>query len=258
MLSYKLKHLCSQVFASLAAFGLFSLGGGEARAAVKNPSASVSFNGTAANFTVTASYSNKCTFGMYSGIADGVYSSSGTTTGCVYTCKPGYYYRDGSSDVTTITGVADVTGASGEVLTYKPARDCFPKPTCATGVWSDAGVVISKTLNSPTVGYDGGIGYFCSATCKNGFTVNGAANGATTSKTAYATTSGVMTVAACKGKPFSMIVDCGAGASYNGGSQTSGTVSVTYGKSFTLPGSGACVKPGATLNGFDVPSTVSK
>lgn len=259
MLSYKLKHLCSQVFASLAAFGLFSLGAqDEARAVVKDPSTTFNFAGTAANFSVTATYSDACTIpSTFKGISGAEYvTGAGSGAGsCKYFCKPGYYYREGSSDVTTVTGV---TGSAGSG-SFVPGGECYPKPkSCTNATWSGTNVYITSTNNAASVGFDAGKGYYCKATCKDGFGTSATAGAGTSQKSSYATSTGDLTVAACVGRNFTMKVDCGASGVYSGTSSSYSNQTVQYGMKITLPSSGACVKPGYTFSGFSVPDTVAK
>ena len=256
MLSYKLKHLCSQVFASLAAFGLFSLGSGETRAAVQGTGTTFNFAGKAQDFTVTASWSNQCTVpSTFKGIQGGTYDSGY----CTYTCKAGYYYRNGSGDASTVGGQTGSgsnggSGSGSSAVTYVPAADCYPKPTsCATGIWNEANVYINKTLKTPTIEFAAGSGYYCKATCLDGFVSSTTSTGSF-QKSAYATSTAQLTVPACVGNKYIMTIDCGDGW-FEGSSSHKGSGLAYYGKKITLPGSGACSWSGHVLDGFDVPST---
>lgn len=256
MLSYKLKHLCSQMFASLAAFGLFSLGGGEARADYKDPSGTFNFAGSAANFTVTAAYTDDCSLpSSYNGISGVEYkTASGSGSGyCLYTCKQGYYYNDGSSEYTGMTGVTGTDGKS------QPPANCYPKPSsCSNATWNAAGAYITNTNNNPSIKFTVGKGYYCTATCKDGFGKTATSAAGTSSMSSFATTTGVLSVPACVGRNFTMTVDCGSGT-YSGSTSSKGTVDATYGMKITLPGSGACSWAGHTFSGFNVPaSAISK
>lgn len=143
MLAYKLKHLCSQVIASLSAVGLISIAGtGQARATTLTQGQSVT-NSFAVNTTFTATYSdtlecdgpaddpriatgiagtNKngdyvCTYILKPGYAPELYTGN-----CVASGKATYYNVEAmTASVCTearYTGVSEAGGYSGTMVSY--------------------------------------------------------------------------------------------------------------------------------------------
>lgn len=255
MLSYKLKHLCSQMFASLAAFGLFSLGGGEARADVyKDPLESFNFAGEPEEFTVTAAYSDQCGIPAdFKGISGAEFVTGASGSGyCEYTCKEDYAYRIGNTDYTTVTGVSGTNG------TFKPGADCYPKPKCRNKTWSEEDVVDPDANGVASPVFESGKGYYCRAKCNDGFGETAYAGTGTYQRSiSYATSTGYLEVEPCVGRMFEMKVDCGegtySGQGANGGN--SGVMQVQYGKAIKLPGSTTCNWEGHTFSGFYVPDS---
>lgn len=256
MLSYKLKHLCSQMFASLAAFGLFSLGGGEARADVQSPESTFNFVGRTESFTVAATYADECGIpDGFKGISSAEFVTGGSGSGyCKYTCKDKYYYQENNTGVASMTGI---TGGSGSATKFIAPGDCYPMPdSCITGLWEGTGIYIKQTTEETDIEFATGLGYYCVAKCKDGFVSSTDAT-KDYAQSSYATSTAALTVPACEGKNFTMTVNCGSG-NYDGTSSSTGNVTVRYGTTIKLPGSEQCVWPGHTLKGYDVPSSAIK
>lgn len=263
MLSYKLKHLCSRVIASLSAVGIISIAhSNDAAAANRGTAASMTYvepgdtftyNLTSA-LTLNADYTeveSGCSMELSDG-TDGNFESftytSGTTGAsgqapkCTYTCKAGYVWGVASS--TDTSGVA--VGASGVKDDYVvPGTGCVPgKVTCTV---SDA---YSGTISEGTSGVDGTGKAYCTWTCKAGYSVNGGTDTTTTYDSATGVYGEQFPTANCKARTYRVIFDCGASGLYNGTSSSTGSGVATYGQTFTVPTTAVCTKDGYNFSGW--------
>ena len=241
MLSYKLKHMFSCVFASMAAFGLLSLGHRDAHAANVEPGKTFSFTKNAGDFSVDAVYNAKCNMGTMQGLnGTGYYDTtglSGVSPACTYQCKEGYFVWDSNSG-TLATGFT-IAGPAGSG-SVNATRSCFQKPTCTKG----AGV-----LSTSIKGNENGL--YCAGTCSNGYSSGGGDD-----STLFV--SGLVNAAAtlvCKGRSYTMTVNCGDGKYKNTQSST-GKVTVIFGGNVTAPSSGDCVWDGHDVTAYSVPDNL--
>lgn len=147
MLSYRLRHLCSIVIASLSTIGLFSVGQRAVAAAPGGGSLTcetTTSGGASVNATVVAQDSS-----------------------CVYTCNPDYFYVDSSG----MMSKGFVVFGSGLVV---PSGGCVAvKPTCEilsshTGIAS-VEVVEADSSSDPT----GLVEFYCKWKCKTGYSKEG-------------------------------------------------------------------------------------
>ena len=241
MLSYKLKHMFSCVFASMAAFGFLSLGHRDAHAANVEPGKTFSFTKKAGDFMVDAVYNAKCNMGTMQGLnGTGYYDTtglSGRAPGCTYQCKEGYFVWDTEAGSLatgfTIAGPA----ASGSV---NATRSCFQKPTCTKG----AGV--SSTYVKGNVD-----GLYCAGACLDGYSSGGGAD------TTTAVSGSINTAATlvCQGRSYTMTVNCGEGK-YKNTDNSSGKVTVKFGGNVTAPQPGDCVWDGHDVTAYSVPDNI--
>ena len=243
MLSYKLKHMFSCVFASMAAFGLLSLGHRDAHAANVEPGKTFSFTKNAGNFSVDAVYNAKCNVGGMKGLAGttGYYDAtglSGRAPGCTYACQEGYFVWDGNSNTLATEYTIEGPSGSGSVTA---TRSCFQKPTCTKG----AGVVSTSVKGDVN-------GLYCAGTCSNGYSAAGGDD-------STLVVSGPVNAAAtlvCKGRHYTMTVNCGENGKYKNTDSSSGKVTVTFGGNVTAPLAEDCVWDGHDVTAYSVPDNI--
>lgn len=262
MLSYKLKHICSRVIASLSAVGIISIAHSNDAAAANlgnastmttaKPGDTFTYDLTSA-LTLNAGYSEAesgCSMELSDG-TDGNFESFTYTTGttgaggvapkCVYKCKAGYVWG-----ITTETsGVA--YGSAGVKDDYVvPGTGCVldTRVTCTV---SDA---YSGTISAGTSGVDGNGKSYCTWSCKKGYSVDGGSD----TKTTYTSETGVYGVqyptANCKARQYTVTFDCGASGYYGGTSNSTGTGKATFGQTFTIPTTAVCTKDGYNFSGW--------
>ena len=266
MLSYKLKHICSRVIASLSAVGIISIAhSNDANAATDRGTASgmtyvepgdtFKYNLTS-SLTLDAEYKeieSGCSM-VLSDDSDGNFESFVYTTGttgtsgkapkCTYTCKAGYTW----ADTTYTTGI--VEGSAGVKDDYVvPGTGCVPaKLICTVG--ENYSGTISMGV-SGIEGKEGGTGKaYCTWTCKDGYSVNGGADTTTTYTSAEGSYGEQFPTANCKARQYKVTFDCGAGGLYNGTSIATGVATATYGQKFTVPTDAVCTKDGYNFSGW--------
>ncbi len=259
MLSYKLKHICSRVIASLSAVGIISIAhsndavaadrGNAANMSYAEPGDTFKYNITS-DMTLGAEYEEiptGCSMELADG-TDGNFSgyvyTSGTTgvsgrAQCTYTCKDGYTW----GDTTYTSGVAE--GAAGLANDYVvPEIGCvLPKLSCSVG--ND----YSGTISNATSGVSSGVAY-CTWTCKAGYSVDGGADTTTTFTGAKGAHGEQFPTAQCKARQFEVIFDCGASGYYSGTSMSTGIAKATYGQTFKVPTTAVCTKDGYSFSGW--------
>lgn len=266
MLSYKLKHLCSRVIASLSAVGLFSIAQtGEANAkdqglastgfSYAQPGDTFKFD-VATGLTLAADYmevqsgcSMQLTDGSDGNFASFVYTTgttgaSGKAPSCNYTCKAGYVWGNTTHTTGIITGM---TGVQHAYLT--PGSGCVEdtRANCLiasahSGTISRAEFISGATASS---------GY-CMWYCKNGYSVKGGSD-ATTGITGTAGATGdVYSTAGCKARSYEVRFDCVSGYYQGVQGVTSGVVSGYYGQTFTIPADATCTMDGYTFSGWSL------
>lgn len=262
MLSYKLKHICSRVIASLSAVGIISIAhSNDANAATNRGTASgmayvepgdtFTYNLTSA-LTLNAGYTEAqsgCSMeltdgsdGNFSGYtyASGSTGTSGKAPTCTYTCKNGYVW-DGT---TSTTGV--VAGQTGVANAYVvPGTGCVldTRTTCDVGTFSGsikAGVSGTDTSGKAT----------CTWTCMDGYSVGGGTNTTTTYVDTYTTYGNLTPTKACQARSYKVTFDCGASGYYGGTTDTTGYTMATFGQTFTVPTTAVCTKDGFNFSGW--------
>lgn len=246
MLSYKLKHICSRIVASLSAFGLFSITANDANAGVYSPGYSFTYN-TAGAKTFNAAYeSNSCQYGDEDHIKSATYvpaTGSGGTDYCQFTCADGYAYTlSGTSGQTTYTvngsGTIDAGSGCQKIL----------QPTCKTTLANGSTAHIAKAAAKQISG-DSEISYNCVWTCENGYSSGGKADTTTTiTKTNAIGT--VYPTAACQARQYTVTFDCGSSGLISGTSNQSMTATATFGQTFTIPTAAQCLKDNYTFSGW--------
>lgn len=259
MLSYKLKHLCSRVIASLSAVGIISIAHSNDAAAANlgnastmteaQPGDTFTYNLTSA-LTLNAGYTeveSGCSMELSDG-TDGNFESFTYTTGttgaggvapkCTYTCKAGYVWGVASS--TDTSGVA--AGTSGVANDYVvPGTGCVAAALTCTVPSTYAGTISEGTTGS---------GSYCVWTCKAGYSVNGGTDTTTTFNSATGVYGVVYPTANCKARSYKVTFDCGASGLYSGTSYSTGTATATYGQTFTIPAGAVCTKDGYNFSGW--------
>lgn len=243
MLSYKLKHMFSCVFASMATFGLLSLGHRDAHAKNVDPDTTFSFTKNAHDFEVLVVYNAKCNIG---GEAKGLRGTSGyyDATGisgispaCTYTCAEDHYVWDSHAGKLATEYTIDGPEGSGSKTTE---RSCFPKPKCTKGV----GVSYAYVKGNEN-------GLWCAGTCSDGYSSGGGTDTTTT-------VSGMNNTAAtleCQGRNYTMTVNCISGL-YKNTESSIGEVTVTFGGDVKAPKAEDCVWEGHNVTAYSVPDDI--
>lgn len=272
MLSYKFKHLCSRVIASLSAFGLISISN-ESGAKTLSGSFTDGLPGDSFKYTkvgdmtMTANMSNvsaTCTINGTNSTGKTVASNAGFDvkneegvwlSGCLTTCKDGYYIK-GTEGQKSVVYSGDVVGTF-----YKDIVDttsdpfCVPVASCSKGSSSTIKSASATMQKNDTTGISGEtfVDYAaqCKWTCADGYSVGGGADTTSTfSSTGYAT--GTITPnQSCSGRTFKVIFDCGAEAKYGSTSNQTGTGNATYDSTFTIPTAATCTKNGYKFDGWN-------
>lgn len=259
MLSYKLKHLCSRVIASLSAVGIISIAHSNDAAAANlgnastmteaQPGDTFTYNLTSA-LTLGAEYTeveSGCSMELSDG-TDGNFESFTYTTGttgasgqapkCVYTCKAGYVWQ--IETATETSGV--IVGTSGVANEYVvPGTGCVPAALTCT---------VSSTYSSTISAGTTGSGNSCVWTCKAGYSVNGGTDTTTTYTSSTGLYGEVYPTAQCKARSYKVTFDCGTSGLYSGTSYSTGVAMATYGQTFTIPAGAVCTKDGYNFSGW--------
>ncbi|MBO5739772.1 MAG: hypothetical protein J6R52_01755 [Alphaproteobacteria bacterium] len=269
MLSYKLKHLCSRVIASLSAVGLFSIAQtGEANAKDQGlassgfqyaqPGDTFKFD-VATGLTLGADYietpsgcSMQLTDGSDGNFESFVYTSgttgaSGKAPSCNYTCKAGYVW----ANTTYTTGIIEgSTGVKDAYLT--PGTGCVEDTRANCLISSSHTSTISRAefvsgaTGTSTSGY-------CVWYCKDGYSVEGGRDTTTGITGATGMTGDVYSSAGCKARLYDVKFDCGASGYYKGvEGMTSGIYSGLYGQTFTIPEDATCTRDGYAFSGWSL------
>lgn len=262
MLSYKLKHICSRVIASLSAVGIISIAhSNDAAAADRGSASSMSFvepgdtftYNLASALTLDAEYKeieSGCSMELSDG-SDGNFESFTYTTGttgasgyapkCQYKCKAGYVW-DGT---TSNTGVA--VGASGVVNDY-----VVPEAGCVlnTRLTCTVSETYSGTISRGVSGVDSSGKTYCTWTCKDGYSVAGGGDSTTTYTSAKGLYGEQFPTAQCKARTYRVTFDCGTSGFYNGTTETTGYTTATFGQKFTVPTTAVCAKDGYNFSGW--------
>ncbi|MDO4424071.1 MAG: hypothetical protein Q4C08_04725, partial [Pseudomonadota bacterium] len=214
MLSYKLKHICSRVIASLSAVGIISIAHSNDAAAADRGSASTmtyvepgdtfTYN-LASALTLNAGYTeveSGCSMELSDG-SDGNFESFTYTTGttgasgyapsCQYKCKAGYVW-DGTTET---SGVAHGSTAVKDDYVV-PGVGCVldTRLTCTVSE------TYSGTISKGVSGVDGSGKTYCTWTCKNGYSVNGGTDSTTTYTSAKGLYGEQFPTAQCKARQY--------------------------------------------------------
>lgn len=230
MLSYKLKHLCSRVIASLSAVGLISITNtGKANAGNYSGGATVT-NTYIQSKTFTATYENlaQCSSGV--NIEKAIAGEINGENVCTYILKPGY-------------GLVNSTGtcnASGDFQTYAFGATCVEETY--NGVLLSS--ILSGQSSSSGTGYSGSgehltdevVAYYNSANntdLQYAYVVTVKEN---SSGEALLSTENIV------GRSIRINFSCGAGKQPTSGSGT-GFAYVRYGTDMVLPSANMCTPP---------------
>ena len=238
MLSYKLKHLCSRVIASLSAVGLFSITNtGNVHATTLEPYTTAT-NSFSTNATFTATYVNDTicdTPEKDPRIVTGFAGKNGAGNEvCTYVLKPGYALE-------VMTGYCIPYGEDAAYYEVKDMSQGMCEETVYSGVLADtySGTTISGLMDENATAERDGHVY---AQVLQGY-----------ERGDFAVTQHVVTVprlsdgttplpAAVGLKQIRIDFSCGVGEYNQGGT---GVVYVRYGKQFMVPGENTCQpKPG--------------
>ena len=260
MLSYKLKHICSRVIASLSAVGIISIAhsndaaakdlGTAAGVTYAEPGDSFKYNVTS-DMSLNADYKEiptGCSMELANG-NDGNFKSyeyaSGTTGAsgkaqCTYTCKDGYTW----GDTTNTSGIAEGRAGYANDLVVPEIGCVLPKLSCSVGN------NYSGTISNATSGVNASGVAYCTWTCKAGYSVDGGRDTTTTFTGAKGEHGEQFPTAQCKARQFEVKFDCGTSGYYNGTSLSTGVATATYGQTFTVPATAVCTKEGYTFSGW--------
>jgi hypothetical protein len=266
MLSYKLKHLCSRVIASLSAVGLFSIAQtGEANAKDQG-SASVGFQyampgdtfkfDVANTLSMVAGYTETpsgCSMQLKDG-SDGNFASSVYTTGttgasgkapyCNYTCKAGYVWEG----TTHTTGI--ISGQTGVKDAYLiPGTGCVKDTRANCLISTEHAATISRA--EFVSGAAGSSGY-CVWYCKNGYSVQGGPDTTTGIQSTTGVSGDVYSQSGCKARSYEVIFDCASGYYQGVSGMSTGIVTGMYGQTFTIPADATCTRDGYTFTGWSL------
>ncbi len=235
MLSYKLKHLCSRVIASLSAVGLISITNtGKANAATYAGGATVK-NTYVQSQTFTAKYETLATCTSAGGnIEKAIAGELNGESVCTYILKPGYAMVDQRGDC---------IGSSGDYKTFAFGASCTED--------TYSGVLLSSFLGSSTSGSGtAGSGYSGSSEHLDDEVVayyNSANN--TDLQYAYVVTvkddgsgKALLNTNNIVARAIRVNFNCGAGTAPASGSGT-GFAYVRYGKDMVLPAANMCTPP---------------
>ena len=234
MLSYKLKHLCSRVIASLSAVGLISITNtGKANAATYAGGATVT-NTYMQTQTFTATYGNLATCTSAGGnIVTAIAGELNGTNVCTYILKPGYAMVDQAGDC---------LGSSGNYKTFAFGA------TCTEDTYS--GVLLSSLLSSSSGSGTAGSGYSGSSEhlADEVVAYYNSAND-TDLKYAYVVTvqedgsgKALLNTNNIVGRAIRINFSCGVGTQPASGSGT-GFAYARFGKDMVLPAAGMCAAP---------------
>lgn len=231
MLSYKLRHFCSFVIASLSLLGLSVV---SQRAMAAPPSG----GSVTCSMTTSAGESVNAT-------------AVAQTSACYYTCNDGYAYVDSSGKASSFT----VSG-SGTIV---PGLGCVSvKPTCVISS-SHTGIVAAEPVlaGDPT----GLAPYVCQWTCKDGYSSAGGTNATTVFKSSETGGAGdtITSSQDCKARSYTLTLDCGAGGSFitgssvtfNGAGKQTGVLTAYYMQKVDIPSDAVCEKTGHEFLGYN-------
>ncbi len=275
MLSYKFKHLCSRVIASLSAFGLISISN-ESGAKTLSGSFTDALPGDSFKYTrvgamtMTANMQNvtaTCTINgataagatVAKNISFDIMNSQGDmVSGCQVTCKDGYFLK-GTQGQKSIVYSGSTTGEyAKDVIDTAASPFCVPVGSCSRGSSSTIKSVTPSMERNDITGKAGdGTAYVdykakCTWTCADGYSVGGGADTTSTFSGSSGYATGVITPDnACKARTFKVTFDCGAGATYGTTSNQSGTGQATYNSTFAIPDSASCYKMGYSFKGWN-------
>lgn len=263
MLSYKLKHLCSRMIASLSAVGLFSVNTGAAQAATYTyqPGDMLKAYNVLGNTTFSANMTEMqavdyCLTGK--GV-ENVARVGFNGWVCTYECASGYAFLNATKDqsgvaVTTLTG--DVTLVEGEYQPYTLNDSCSwgVYATCHTS-GENSHVESSGYITGefPECQYRCEQGYHASISTPTGVCADGTSKGCGEGSSGWVETGkagDVYTAYSCLPNKYVLKFDCGSG-------QISGTTSSTmskdavYNSSFAIPNEAVCILDGFKMEGWN-------
>ena len=272
MLSYKFKHLCSRVIASLSAFGLISIsnesGAKTLSGSFTDAQPGDSFKYTKiGEMTMTASMKNACSINgsstagptVQTNIRFEVENSSGESVyGCLVTCKDGYFVKGTKGKKSAVySGISPDESFQMDVIDTTANPFCLPVSSCSKGTSSTIKSVDTKMVKNVETGMRGEVfvDYLaeCTWTCADGYSVRGGTDTeATFAYTGATGITGVMTPdQTCLARTFNIYFDCGDGAIYGTSSSQSGMVQATYDSTFTIPTSATCSRAGYSFKGWN-------
>lgn len=234
MLSYKLKHLCSRVIASLSAVGLISITNTGKANAGSYPGGATVTNTYMQTQTFTATYATLATCSSAGGnIETAIAGELNGKNVCTYILKPGY-------------GIVDQTGnctdGSGNYKTFAFGA------TCTEEIYS--GVLLSSLLSSSSGTGSAGSGYSGSSEhlADEVVAYYNSAND-TDLQYAYVVTvqddgsgKALLNTNNIVGRAIRINFSCGAGTQPSSGSGT-GFAYVRFGKDMVLPSAYMCTPP---------------
>lgn len=231
MLSQKFRRLCSHVIAILSSFGVYSVASAEDPVSGKTYNKDTNFTWSYQdNIEFNANYSEvdadtNCIYSTTNNknIKSAVYSVSGTSGVCTYTCKDGAYFIIDDKRVSSVTGILQGTGTF--TLDTSSGFCVFYPSSCNTATNATKS---GPTYNSSTKTYE------CKWTCNDGYSVGGGSNTQTT-QTQTATSSAALSIPkACAGKTYTATFDCLEYGYIKGTTEKTATKTATFGSSFTI------------------------
>lgn len=275
MLSYKLKHLCSRVIASLSAVGLFSVNAGVAQAATYTyqPGDSFKAYNYAANTTFSANMTEMtaedyCLTGSNVRNVARVTFNGGS---CEYECSSGFAFMQATIAAsglvqTTITG--DITPQGGGIYQAYTLTDscdwgasgfCYTNNAEGTGMFIESATYISG--EDPKCEYTCMSGYHAPRTTPTGVCADGETKGCGDGDTVWYDQTGeagdIYPRYACVPNKYVVKYDCGF-ATISGTSNSSMSQDVTFMVGFSIPEEAVCEAQGYTFEGWNSDKSFNK
>ncbi len=263
MLSYKLKHLCSRVIASLSAVGLFSVNTGAAQAATytyQRGDVLKAYN-VLGNTTFSANMTemspvNYCLTGSAENVADVRFNGAN----CEYECASGYAFSNATNTndnvpVTVITGDLQIAD-DGDYLPYTLTDTCNWGMYGTCKFESGSYIISSNYISGddPRCEYKCEHGYHASNMTPSGLCADGKTKGCGAGETGWAE-SGMAgdfyTTNVCLPNKYVLTFDCGGSGQISGTTGQTMSKDAVYNSSFVIPSEAICIREGYKMEGWN-------